>query len=77
MLRIPYCLDNLLIDGGKVVSPAHLPRSALQKHYFSVSGTHFCQRLSEPQGLVRPEGLGKLKKFTSSGLEPSTFRLVA
>jgi tRNA (Thr-GGU) A37 N-methylase len=35
-----------------------------------------------PQGLVRPEGLGKLEKkkkknaFTSSGLESATFRLV-
>jgi hypothetical protein len=28
------------------------------------SGTHFCQRLSKPQGLVRPERLGKLNKFT-------------
>jgi hypothetical protein len=27
--------------------------------------------------MVRLEGLGKLKKFTSSGLEPATFRLVA
>jgi hypothetical protein len=26
-----------------------------------MSGTHLCQRLSKPQGLVRPEGLGKLK----------------
>jgi hypothetical protein len=26
---------------------------------------------------VQLEGLGKLKKFTSSGLEPATFRLVA
>jgi hypothetical protein len=26
---------------------------------------------------VRPEGLGKLKQFTSSGLEPATFRLAA
>jgi hypothetical protein len=33
--------------------------------------------VSEPQGLVRPEGLGKLKEFTSSGLEPAIFRLVA
>jgi hypothetical protein len=44
---------------------------------FNVSGTHFCWRLSKPQGLVRPEGLGKFKKFTSSGIEPVTFRLVA
>jgi hypothetical protein len=34
-----------------------------QKHYFSASGTHFCQRLSETLGLVRPEGLGKLVKW--------------
>jgi hypothetical protein len=33
-----------------------------QKHYFYASGIHFCSRLSKPQGLVRPEGLGKLKK---------------
>jgi hypothetical protein len=26
------------------------------------SGTHFCKRLNKPQGLVRLEGLGKLKK---------------
>jgi hypothetical protein len=25
---------------------------------------------------MQPEGLGKLKKFTSSGLEPATFQLV-
>jgi hypothetical protein len=31
-----------------------------QKQYFYASGTHFCQRLSEPQGLVRREGLGYL-----------------
>jgi hypothetical protein len=35
-------------------------------------------RLSKPQGLVRPEGLGILKNlFTSWGLEPATFRFVA
>jgi hypothetical protein len=64
MLTIPHCLDNRLTDGGKVVSPTHLPKITPQKHYyFSVSGTHFCWMFSEPQGLVRPEGLGKLKKF--------------
>jgi hypothetical protein len=45
--------------------------------YFSASGTHFCYRLHEPQGLVQLEGLGILKKFTSSGLEPTTFQLIA
>jgi hypothetical protein len=34
-----------------------------QKHYFYASGTHFCYRLSKPQGLVRPEGLGELIKI--------------
>jgi hypothetical protein len=78
MLRIPHCLDNRLTDGGKVVSPTHPPHFTLQKHYyFYASGTHFCLRLSKPQGLVRPEGLSKFKEVTSSGIEPSTFRFVA
>jgi hypothetical protein len=43
MLRIPHCLDNRLIGGGKVVSPTHRPYFTPQKHYyFKVSGTHFC-----------------------------------
>jgi hypothetical protein len=37
---------------------ALLPR----KMIFSVSGTHFCWRLKEPQGLVRPEWVGELEK---------------
>jgi hypothetical protein len=35
-------------------------RFSPQKHNFSASGTQFCWRLSKLQGLVRPEGLGKL-----------------
>jgi hypothetical protein len=78
MLRMPQCLDSGLTDSVKVVGPTHRQRSTLQKHYYSASGLHFCYRLSKPQGQVRPEGLGKLKNsFTSSGLEPATFRLVA
>jgi hypothetical protein len=42
MLRVPSCLDNLLADGGEVVSLTHRVRSTPQKHYFSASGTHFC-----------------------------------
>jgi hypothetical protein len=34
-----------------------------KKCYFSYSGINFCWRLSKPQSLVRPEGLGKLIKF--------------
>jgi hypothetical protein len=44
MLRIPHCLDNRLIDGGKVVSPMHQLHFTPQKYtfFFNVSGTHFC-----------------------------------
>jgi hypothetical protein len=34
-----------------------------QKHYFYASGTQLCYRVSKPQGLVRPEGFGKLIKI--------------
>jgi hypothetical protein len=61
MLMIPHCLENWLTDGGKFVSPVHQPISTPQKH-FSASGTHFCQSLSKPKGVVRPEGLDKFKK---------------
>jgi hypothetical protein len=48
-----------------------------QKHYFYASGTHFFQRLSKPQGLMRPEVLGKLIKIILLfGLEPATFQFV-
>jgi hypothetical protein len=78
MLRIPHCLDNRLTGGGKAVSLTHWPYFTPQKHYyFYVSGTHFCYRLSKPEGLVRPEGLGKFKKITSSGIEPAIFQFVA
>jgi hypothetical protein len=63
MLRIPHCLDSRLTDGGKVVRPKHRLRSIPQKHYFSAFDSHFCYRLSESQGLVRPQGLGKLRNF--------------
>jgi hypothetical protein len=76
MLRIPHCIDNWLTDGGNI-SPTQWPHFTPQKHYFSASGTDFCYRLSEPPGLMWPEGLGKLKKFASLGLEPTTFRLAA
>jgi hypothetical protein len=62
MLRIPHCLDNRLTDGGKIVSPTHPSHFIPQyNYYFSVSAIHFCKRLSKPQGLVQPEGLGKFK----------------
>jgi hypothetical protein len=51
------------LRAGRVLLPRNLP------------GTHFCRRLS--RHIVRLEGLEQLKKSTSSGLEPVTFRLVA
>jgi hypothetical protein len=33
MLRIPHCLDNRLIDGGKVVSLTLRPHFTPQKHF--------------------------------------------
>jgi hypothetical protein len=48
---------------GKGAFPTHQPRSTPQKQYFSASGTHSYQRLSKLQGLVRLEGLDKLKKL--------------
>jgi hypothetical protein len=58
MFRIPHCLDSQLIDGGKVVSRTHRPRSVPQKHYISDFGTPFCYRLSEPQG---PSAAGRVR----------------
>jgi hypothetical protein len=34
MLRIPHCLDNWLIDGGKVARLTHPPHFTAQKHYY-------------------------------------------
>jgi hypothetical protein len=38
MLRVSHCLDNRLTDGALRVGRRFTP----QKHYFCVSGTHFC-----------------------------------
>jgi hypothetical protein len=74
MLRIPHCIDNLLTDGGKVVNPTQTPHFNPQKYYyFYVSGTHFCYRLSKPQGIVRPEGLGKFKNSPHEVRERKNF----
>jgi hypothetical protein len=42
---------------------------------FEVSWYSFLLEAESTPGPVRPEGLGQLKKSTSSGLEPATFRL--
>jgi hypothetical protein len=78
MLRFPHWLDNRLTDECKVVRRIHRPRFTPHKH-FSASGTRFCLRLSNPQGVVRPEGR-QTEKINSphrvwnprpSGLQPS------
>jgi hypothetical protein len=63
MLRIPHCLDNRLTDGGKVVSLRHRPRYTNQKRTFILLLALISVRGYKPRGLVRPEGLGKLKVF--------------
>jgi hypothetical protein len=51
MLRIPYSLGNWLIDGDEIVS-----LKCRDLFLLSVRG------VSKPQGLVRPERLGKLQQ---------------
>jgi hypothetical protein len=70
-------VDNWLTDGGEVVSLTHRPRYTPQKHHFSVSGTHFCQRLSEHQGHSAAGGIRTTGNIPPSGIELATFRLVA
>jgi hypothetical protein len=43
---------------------------------FNASGTHFCWRLSKPQGLVRPEGLGKFKNSSTWSVNPRMLNLI-
>jgi hypothetical protein len=51
MLRITHCVDNRLIDGGKVVSLTHPPHFTPQKHYYSnVSGIHQEKEEKEEKG---------------------------
>jgi hypothetical protein len=61
MSRIPHCLDNRLTDGGEVVSLTTRPHSTSQKPFLVLISV----RLSKSQGLVRPEGLGKMGKKNS------------
>jgi hypothetical protein len=64
--RLRHFLDNRLADGGEVVS---LVRFVI---LISVRGS------VDPRAIVRLEELGQLKNpVASSGIEPTTFRLVA
>jgi hypothetical protein len=48
MLRIPHCLDNLLINDGEVIILTRRPRSTHQKHlvFLSVELTYFNDRIN-------------------------------
>jgi hypothetical protein len=76
MSGIPYFLDTRLTDGDEIVGLTRRPRFTSRK----IPGTHFCQRLSKPQGRtatgkIRP--IEKKNPMTSLGIKPTTFWLVA
>jgi hypothetical protein len=59
-------------DGGKVVSPTRRPPFTPPGRFLVlISLTGWV----DPRAIVRLKALGKLKKFTSTGLDPATFRL--
>jgi hypothetical protein len=64
--RLPHFLDNQLTDGGEVVGSTRRPVFTPRK----IPGTHFCWRLSRPQGHS-----ANVNPMTSSGFEPATFGL--
>ena len=61
-------------DGGKVVSLTHCPYLPPE----NTPGTHFCYRLSRPQGHSAIGRIMSMKNpLTLPGVEPATFRFVA
>ena len=69
-LRLPDFVTTAQ-DGGKVVSLTHRPPLPPG----NAPGTHFCYRLSRPQGHSAIGGI--LCPLTPAGIEPATFRFVA
>ena len=60
-------------DGGKVVSLTHRPSLPPG----NTPGTHFCQRLSRPQGHSEISYFMSMKiPLTLAGIEPATFRIL-
>ena len=61
-------------EGGKIISPKHRPPLPPG----NIPSTHFCWRLSQPQGHSAAGRIMSMKNpVTPSGTEPATFRLVA
>jgi hypothetical protein len=56
--RLPHFLDSRLTDGGKVVS---FTNRGSPVHPRKIPGTHFCSRMTRPQG-QSAAGLGHLKQ---------------
>jgi hypothetical protein len=73
-LRLPHFIGNQLTDGGKVVSLKHQPPFTPQGRFLWYS--FLLRAWVDPRATVQLEGLGKLKKSTSLGLDPATFQLV-
>jgi len=73
-LRFPDFM-TMAQDGGKIVSLTHRPPLPPG----NAPGTHFCQRLSRPQGhsAIRRILCQWKILMTSAGVEPATFRFVA
>jgi hypothetical protein len=63
MLRIAHCLDFRFTDGCKVVRLTNPPHFTPQKHYFSPSVLISVKDCVKTPGLVRLEGLDKLKQL--------------
>jgi hypothetical protein len=62
MLRMPHCLDNWLIDGGKVVGPTHRSHVTPQKHFFFL-----CFRYSfllEAEQTPGPSAAGRIREIS-------------
>jgi hypothetical protein len=78
-LRVPTDWGSQILrqsthEGGKVVSPTHRPPLPPG----NIPGTHFCYRLSRPQGHSAAGRIMSMKNpMTPSGIDPTTFRFVA